>query len=267
MTPRDHPRACGVYKSSGIGRNVDIGSSPRVRGLPVIRWYPNGLSGIIPARAGFTPPRWRCRRAGPDHPRACGVYLEGRLACADDAGSSPRVRGLHHGADQRRPREGIIPARAGFTKPVMLRYSRGFGSSPRVRGLQDGNHIDCQVIRIIPARAGFTGSRYSGSAYRKDHPRACGVYSRVCFRGAHFGGSSPRVRGLLTLDPLLGVQERIIPARAGFTVPWSCVRTGGRDHPRACGVYVRPACDPVHGPGSSPRVRGLRVGAGLPDGR
>ena len=33
-SPKGHPRSRGVNKSSGIGRNVDIGSSPLTRGQP-----------------------------------------------------------------------------------------------------------------------------------------------------------------------------------------------------------------------------------------
>ena len=71
---RDHPRSRGVYESRRIASEHAQGSSPLARGL---RWgvrKSSSLSGIIPARAGFTRrPRGRCGRRR-DHPRSRGVY-------------------------------------------------------------------------------------------------------------------------------------------------------------------------------------------------
>ena len=50
---------------------------------------------------------------------------------------------------------------------------------------------------------------------------------------------------------------RIIPARAGFTTRWVIFPPRGRDHPRACGVYLSLTRVLVLRGGSSPRVRGL----------
>ena len=54
------------------------------------------------------------------------------------------------------------------------------------------------------------------------------------------------------------MDQRIIPARAGFTraVPWGADR--GPDHPRSRGVYVGVHLDDDRGAGSSPLARGLR---------
>ena len=111
----DHPRACGVYAGLVQGRPVRGGSSPRVRGLLAAAIGGGAASGIIPARAGFTP----CARARSpsraDHPRACGVYVATHTGLPSFRGSSPRVRGL-------------LGLRGGMScyRP---------GSSPRVRGL------------------------------------------------------------------------------------------------------------------------------------
>ena len=50
----DHPRACGVYSTSSTASDPEEGSSPRVRGLPWDMYGRTWLTGIIPARAGFT---------------------------------------------------------------------------------------------------------------------------------------------------------------------------------------------------------------------
>ena len=70
-------------------------------------------------------------------------------------------------------------------------------------------------------------------------------------------GSSPLARGLQDRrgegpDPV-----RIIPARAGFTTPWSTASRRTRDHPRSRGVYrTQPQAAPTPS-GSSPLARGL----------
>ena len=72
--------------------------------------------GIIPARAGFT--RYhacnRCRSG--DHPRSRGVYADDGDDGSIDAGSSPLARGLLEEQAELNIVDGIIPARAGFTR-------------------------------------------------------------------------------------------------------------------------------------------------------
>jgi len=71
-------------------------------------------------------------------------------------------------------------------------------------------------------------------------------------------GSSPLARGLRHVGVILDIEDRIIPARAGFTAPrrYSCSST--RDHPRSRGVYGRGRIRRRPGPGSSPLARGLQ---------
>ena len=94
----------------------------------------------------------------------------------------------------------------------------------------------------------------------KDHPRACGVYSRPHGRARHLPGSSPRVRGLHFVTGISNLPTRIIPARAGFTCCQRRSLRSSQDHPRACGVYLAAGkCLGLYH-GSSPRVRGLPTG-------
>ena len=71
-------------------------------------------------------------------------------------------------------------------------------------------------------------------------------------------GSSPRVRGKLTVPPELIITAGLIPARAGKTKGsrLSLLRT--QAHPRACGENVFDIEDTWEQAGSSPRVRGKR---------
>ena len=111
---------------------------------------------------------------------------------------------------------------------------------------------------IIPARAGFTPITPRRARTVGDHPRSRGVYagSRRC--RCHPWGSSPLARGLHATSVWVGVAQRIIPARAGFTRRRGSARGCRRDHPRSRGVYTQPLVLPVTNSGSSPLARGLR---------
>ena len=233
------------------------GSSPLARGLLTHGGHGGLLSGIIPARAGFTG-RPHARRPGRwDHPRSRGVY------------AAPAVDALQ---DVR-----IIPARAGFTVPPVAGgaveqdhpRSRGVyddsparargaqGSSPLARGLRGLLGVRLGRRRIIPARAGFTASRARACVRVADHPRSRGVYFARGSAKKRPLGSSPLARGLLGVRQAVQHQDGIIPARAGFTTCVCGSQISPRDHPRSRGVYAsRPWRGPAS-PGSSPLARGL----------
>ena len=82
-------------------------------------------------------------------------------------------------------------------------------------------------------------------------------------------GSSPRMRGArhITHQACRGggiihavVTERIIPADAGSTICVSAPRRMREDHPRGCGEHDCGVCWLDCEAGSSPRMRGARVG-------
>ena len=75
----DHPRSRGVYRRLSKRTVMLLGSSPLARGLR-LDWEPcRTRSGIIPARAGFTPQLEDRRHGNADHPRSRGVYDEDGL--------------------------------------------------------------------------------------------------------------------------------------------------------------------------------------------
>ena len=111
----DHPRSRGVYASRPVGCFSSGGSSPLARGLRLEGPLPARALGIIPARAGFTPPRSLTAPRAQDHPRSRGVYWGGQPSPWTTPGSSPLARGLQEDREGAQPQEGIIPARAGFT--------------------------------------------------------------------------------------------------------------------------------------------------------
>ena len=73
------------------------------------------LQRIIPARAGFTFEKGVTVWKQPDHPRSRGVYNSRSMYGEVVNGSSPLARGLLSTELKQIARDGIIPARAGFT--------------------------------------------------------------------------------------------------------------------------------------------------------
>ena len=151
---------------------------------------------IIPARAGFTRGKPRGHLGLTDHPRACGVYVLGRLrgcggldhprACGvyhreqphswRKPGSSPRVRGLPGVGGVGGLGVGDHPRACGVYARISAECKTSAGSSPRVRGLHFLYADTDSLHRIIPARAGFTRVSPPNAKPAQDHPRACGVY-------------------------------------------------------------------------------------------
>ena len=275
---RDHPRSRGVYEILPITTIVDYESSPLARGLRGPRRERGQGRRIIPARAGFT----RTRRSAPlsetDHPRSRGVYGPCLTTPSNQRGSSPLARGLHRGHRLLDQRNGIIPARAGFTRRCgsgrgcradhprsrgVYDAARGvarrdWGSSPLARGLPLPGPRRRREAGIISARAGFTWCTVGRRRPRPDHPRSRGVYTAIDTHAGTAAGSSPLARGLLVKFEPKEMERRIIPARAGFTCRPRARPPPAPDHPRSRGVY-RPAT--IHSPtpgGSSPLARGLR---------
>mgnify|MGYP000955170348 CR=1 FL=1 len=218
-----------------------IGSSPLARGLldgPRLR---GRISGIIPARAGFTGFLGGRILRSTDHPRSRGVYAAVQIATLGGRGSSPLARGLR-AADFRVQRPlGIIPARAGFTSPPRVPATCTGGSSPLARGLQALGMTINQVLL--------------------DHPRSRGVYTRLLEDMALARGSSPLARGLHEMMESGDARVRIIPARAGFTKSPTFTKRPKMDHPRSRGVYRASICASYSVRGSSPLARGLRPAA------
>ena len=139
----------------------------------------------------------------------------------------------------------------------------GKGSSPRVRGKRHDFPVSGFASRLIPARAGKTRPLQRGRQRHGAHPRACGENLLDGDPPPPTTGSSPRVRGKHHPLRRRWTTQRLIPARAGKTCcRWRGHRRG-RAHPRACGENDQDN-DPLgRDRGSSPRVRGKRMGTGL----
>ena len=128
-----------------------------------------------------------------------------------------------------------------------------------------------------PRRGGNTWSATSAHHTSAVHPHACGEYLPFIYISKIFGGSSPRVWGILGQGQIIGLTLRFIPTRVGNTLlpciqeqlkrfiptrvgntQWTQLCTGGPPvHPHACGEYPSQAGRAPCPTGSSPRVWGI----------
>ena len=138
-----HPRACGEHDKRRVAREVEIGSSPRMRGAQGGGVGSRFHSRFIPAHAGSTPKLPVVCDSEPVHPRACGEHDVSPSIPLNQPGSS-RACGEH------------------ITPYAVCIYSHG--SSPRMRGahsrLKPGYHR-----RFIPAHAGSTSCDLSSRLF------------------------------------------------------------------------------------------------------
>ena len=70
----DHPRGCGEHDAVETGKRHFHGSSPRMRGAPVIADTMRAFTRIIPADAGSTICCNVRNFTFEDHPRGCGEH-------------------------------------------------------------------------------------------------------------------------------------------------------------------------------------------------
>ena len=111
----DHPRVCGEHATGASTQVNCTGSSPRMRGTPVVPpAYPT-FTGIIPAYAGNTPRPDPWTGFPGDHPRVCGEHRSLSDLSDLEGGSSPRMRGTPVSRLRFYRIRGIIPAYAGNT--------------------------------------------------------------------------------------------------------------------------------------------------------
>ena len=276
----DHPRSRGVYSHFFIAYPTHPGIIPARAGFTGLRTSSRTPPTDHPRSRGvYLQPGWSHRGFEGSSPLARGLPFGSALRQRPEPGSSPLARGLLAQVVGQFRHGRIIPARAGFTQQHPIERgphpdhprSRGVyvdpveveaaidGSSPLARGLRLLPRPGGRRGRIIPARAGFTRGWPPASSLLRDHPRSRGVYDPVTCAGPCGVGSSPLARGLRPAATTRAPLTWIIPARAGFTTPFSIPPRVFADHPRSRGVYpMRPATARTTG-GSSPLARGLHA--------
>ena len=194
-----HPHSRGENHAEKAHPAFQKGSSPLTRGKRQERASGDPGAGLIPAHAGKTP-RARTRRACPGaHPRSRRENTPSHHASRLICGSSPLMRGKHHGRHGRYLRRGLIPTHAGKTgfrscvrssRPTHPRScgenvvcfcapSAVQGSSPLMRGKPRWRCRGHPVHRLIPAHAGKTSLHYASRAMYRVHPHSRGENSTV----------------------------------------------------------------------------------------
>ena len=235
---RTHPRSRGEHSAAAWDSSSTTGSSPLARGARRVRTVHDGLRGLIPARAGSTPPRPRRSSGSGAHPRSRGEHATVAGATIGLLGSSPLARGALVGEVATEGTGGLIPARAGSTPVHTRRHWQGW-AHPRSRG----EHIP--VLRsLLPAQG---SSPLVRGAPRTSRARASRSRAHPRSRGEHAGGVALFLAG-----------PRLIPARAGSTRGLGRGRGPPQAHPRSRGEHPVPTRPGGSRSGSSPLARGAR---------
>ena len=192
----DHPRSRGVYECYYRSQGTASGSSPLARGLLPTTPKSLPLSGIIPARAGFTrslPPTWSSMRGSSPLARGlpllpCLVVRVHRIIPAragftsrtgwttQRIGDHPRSRGVYrgHGGEARADR-GSSPLARGLLRSPPLQVAAS-GSSPLARGLLVTPALSRRALGSSPLARGLPSSAPCPKRLCLDHPRSRGVY-------------------------------------------------------------------------------------------
>ena len=131
--PTDHPRSRGEYYLDYPLSVAIQGSSPLSRGIPRRRIRVRARRRIIPALAGNTSLEGALLDGLKDHPRSRGEYRFLEQTLFYTGGSSPLSRGIRVLCLFCATRIGIIPALAGNTTAIQVRFPAS-GDHPRSRG-------------------------------------------------------------------------------------------------------------------------------------
>ena len=191
----DHPRVCGEHELTLFENGLALGSSPRMRGTPFMRFCAVSLLGIIPAYAGNTVGGGRCGGGVRDHPRVCGEHFSAIRSALPEIGIIPAYAGNTGLIESGRRNKGDHPRVCGEHLRDIVKRTAPLGSSPRMRGTRIFRLGWMRGRGIIPAYAGNTSAFSRMVRRRRDHPRVCGEHPIPIPRKFRIRGSSPRMRG------------------------------------------------------------------------
>ena len=141
--------------------------------------------------------------------------------------------------------------------------SRTWGSSPRMRGTQGLRLPAGTCTGLIPTYAGNTAPAVGLYPRRWAHPHVCGEHLKVLKDIIMLAGSSPRMRGTRRWATPPYEPNGLIPTYAGNTCWPAFVTPVCGAHPHVCGEHPPAGDRVVTVEGSSPRMRGTRLGLGV----
>ncbi len=283
--PNCAPRPRGDGPMVSVSRNPARTCSPPARGWSLRADLGDGVTRVLPARAGMVPAveRSQTRRVSAPRPRGDGPAMPGLINVMQAC--SPPARGWSPGVLDGAGEAVVLPARAGMV-PGRGRRPCGRWCAPRPRGdgptegLRDDPVVECSspargwppegvsglgLRLVLPARAGMAPWGRSGRGRRAGAPRPRGDGPdrtspvRLSMR------CSPPARGWLRRAQPTHRGRRVLPALAGM------VPRGARPDRRASGAprlrgdgppteiqaFAREVC--------SPPARGWSPGPGGPD--
>ena len=275
-----HPRSRGENRRHRRPTGVSGGSSPLTRGKLQQAARPARRRGLIPAHAGKTAMKPKCRSQSRAHPRSRGENGSWGNRRRAVRGSSPLTRGKPVDLHERERDLRLIPAHAGKTFPGP---SGGFqvgahprsrgensrvsspsrdqaGSSPLTRGKRGPGRVRRDRQGLIPAHAGKTRAAGDGGRAPGAHPRSRGENP---MRGDDLSvhlGSSPLTRGKRLHGEADPVANGLIPAHAGKTQRWFRRWRSPGAHPRSRGENAGVGASSTISAGSSPLTRGKHGG-------
>ena len=140
----------------------------------------------------------------------------------------------------------------------LIRNTLVSGSSPHARGTREEDYRELMNSRFIPACAGNADGSTGRGFIVAVHPRMRGERMRQILIEAARRGSSPHARGTRTLDAVVTLFKRFIPACAGNAKGHGSIRLRMSVHPRMRGERPNDAEQDAVGHGSSPHARGTQ---------
>ena len=253
-----HPHVCGEYASVVSAMPRYYGSPPRVWGIHLSIFQQVGCVRFTPTCVGNTLPKSRGRVLSSVHPHVCGEYMRMSLVEGSNAGSPPRVWGIHRLPVCLVTRCRFTPTCVGNTPPVNPPRSapsvhphvcgeylglgrltrRRSGSPPRVWGIRGDAAKGFEQTRFTPTCVGNTCSLFCACLAESVHPHVCGEYGVGFATGLASAGSPPRVWGILTAFDLAALLQRFTPTCVGNTRRCRCASPICAVHPHVCGEYA-----------------------------
>ena len=271
-----HPRAYGEHWGIALCNFPSCGSSPCIRGTPLMSPIIAVPNRFIPVHTGNTTLARLTSRPQTVHPRAYGEHGVNLALYAGVGGSSPCIRGtpgplppvasaprfipVHTGNTAASAPASVVrsvhPRAYGEHSASAASRSASSGSSPCIRGTRDQRSQRRSVFRFIPVHTGNTLPTASLSHPLSVHPRAYGEHHGGRWRTMDNSGSSPCIRGTRILTLKDGESWRFIPVHTGNTGGRMPLLRSAAVHPRAYGEHNQQNQAPCPQYGSSPCIRG-----------
>ena len=130
----EHPRVCGENDRGLLDTIKGGGTSPRMRGKPLVKAEQFAGFRNIPAYAGKTSANFANVTHSQEHPRVCGENPVAAAGSLTSFGTSPRMRGKLSPLSKVTSAVQEHPRVCGENKKHCPETPKELGTSPRMRG-------------------------------------------------------------------------------------------------------------------------------------